>query len=158
MRKLCNVLLSVLLFVFALPFFGCKDEPAPKPQPEHATFYNIEKAYENGWISDKDLLTVAADYNEDYSIVKHRVTPQITVEKVDEIKRCYLEKKANRPNGKLNSIEFERYLGVYDDFYVVQLEDTFIQRDILYIPEYEEYTIGKATFHDYRPNLYLWYE
>ncbi len=155
MKKLCNAMIAALLFVFALSFVGCKEEPATKPQPEHNTLYSIDTVYKNGWLDAEDWQTLAAYHAEDYDTIKNDISATVTVEKLDEIRRCYLTQKMNDPDGALNSVDLSHYYGEYNGFYAAVMMPEGI--DEPFMPS--DYTVGDVTLLNCRKSyFYFWYE
>ena len=130
MKKIKIALIALFLgiaMVFGVA--GCNKEPAKSPKEEETmgTFYTLQEAYDNGWLTKADLMSIAYYHNggqiyneeimsEDYEPAPK--TPEILSKNVDLAIRQTLVNDLNKEYDSdsfvLNNIVICAYYGTYN--------------------------------------------
>ena len=120
------------------------------------TFYTMEEAYENGWLTQEDILSIAYYYNqgtdgneelmgENYA-PKPMVPETLDEERVNQIKRTYLNEVIAMPEGTFEHVIIRAYYGTYHENIVIHITDDYHGYDYVFEPEHE---IGGVLFYHY---------
>lgn len=147
MRAVC--LLLVLLCSSVIALVGCDSKPD--------NFYSLQEAYDNGWLTQEDLQSIAYYYhdtpkrnqykdNDFEPIPKQELTRQmerkIRQAHLEDFKKAFPGEKA-----RLNNVYILNYFGTYGDCIVVDVADNIpLCRDPLFIDKKE---IGNVMFYSY---------
>lgn len=146
-------ILGVIIMVCLGLFCGCVNN--------NGTFYNLQEAYDNGWLTQKDLQSIAFYYNggsSDESFIPEPKNPEILSKKTEEqIKKTYLNViKKDFPNAKTSGISIAEYYGVYNDCIAVRIKDNYYAVDIAVEPDYK---IGGVSFYNFTlSGIQIWRE
>lgn len=150
-------MISVVLFAAMILCTGCTASVG--------SFYSLDEAYENGWLTQNDLQNIAYYYHIRYggrehideSFVPDRKAPEtLSNATQNKIKRTYLNKVAEVPDGSLERVEIWQYYGSYNGCVVVAVRSDYLLIDPL---PYVDHTIGEVVFYDYSPSeIEIWRE
>ena len=98
---------------------GC----TPEQQYAVGNFYSLEEAYENGWLTRDDILRIAYYYNQgtegNEELMGENYAPEPMVpemldeERVNQIKRTYLNEVIAMPEGTFEHVIIRAYYGTY---------------------------------------------
>ncbi|HIZ24835.1 MAG TPA: hypothetical protein H9812_05140 [Candidatus Gallimonas intestinigallinarum] len=119
-------------------------------------FYSLEEAYENGWLTRDDILSIAYYYNQgaegNEALMGESYAPEPTApemldeERANQIKRTYLNDVIAMPEGTFEHVIIRAYYGTYHENIVIHITDDYHGYDYVSEPEYE---IGGVRFYDY---------
>ena len=130
------------------------------PEQQYAesigTMCSLEEAYERGLMTQEDILSIAYYYNqgtdgneelmgENYA-PKPMVPETLDEERVNQIKRTYLNEVIAMPEGTFEHVIIRAYYGTYDESVVILITDDYHGYDYVFEPEHE---IGGVWFYDY---------
>jgi len=146
-----GIALAMLFSVFALT--GCEKEE----DKTVGTFYSLQEAYDNEWITIEDLRSIAYYYsftvvdggsNNPENFEPKPKTPEALSDKTEKaIKRTYLiELQKSISEATIDDVRIADYYGTYGDCVVVNVWDDCIDYDLLFIPEQ---FIGGVLFRNY---------
>lgn len=140
MRKAKRVLIALLLgIVTVFGVAGCNKEPAGnKGEESTGTFYTLQEACDNGWLTQADLMSIAYYHNggrwhneeimsEDY--VPAPKTPEVLSKKT-ELKIKNTAAKDYRENYNINDAEADgfritEYCGTYNGCVAIMMRDDY---------------------------------
>ena len=140
MRKIINILCAVMAIVlFCCGVAGCAPRSA-------GAFYTLEEAYEEGWLTQDDLKSIAELHNNNLQYS----------EKLDEeIARFVKETAAQEArddehspfsNAKAEDFTILKYYGIYhQDCYVVMLDEPYFYFPAVEVDEWKD--ICGVSFH-----------
>lgn len=141
-----------MLFVATVLVAGC----TPEQQYAVGSFYSLEEAYENGWLTRDDILSIAYYYNQgtegNEELMGESYAPEPMVpetldeERVNQIKRTYLNEVIAMPEGTFEHVIIRAYYGTYHENIVIHITDDYHGYDYVFEPEYE---IGGVRFYHY---------
>ena len=161
MKKLVTILFALISVIcVSFSFIGCGDkQPTGQPEEEikvpievRGQFYTLKAAYDNGWLNEDDLKSIACGY---YEFYKYEENPysglfdprgELSEEIEKEIKKAYLEQIDKQPDEDLEKVNIYKYYGHYNGNYVVSVVSEFYLCDIIVDPEFE---IGGVIFKDF---------
>ena len=148
MKKIISIILaliSVICVAFALG--GCGDTNEVRGE-----FYTLKEAYENGWLNEDDLKSIACGYYDKYKYEENpyggyeRPAEELSKEMENEIKQAYLNQIAKYPDVLLDKVEISRYYGKYNGNFVVSMYSQYFMCDIIVEPEFD---IGGVIFKNF---------
>lgn len=149
MKKFISVLLSFISVIsIAYAFTGCGNETIKV----RGKFYTLEEAYNNGWLNEDDLKSIACGY---YEWRKFEENPyigmfdphkELSKENEKELKQAYLVQIDNKPDGLLDKVEIRKYFGEYNRNLIVNMYSDYYMCDILVEPEFN---IGGVIFKNF---------
>lgn len=125
---------------------------ADDPVNVRGKFYTPENAYENGWLNEGDLKSIACDYYDHYSYEENPYsgmftsTEELTEEMEAEIKQAYLEQFVELPEGDRNRVKIYHCYGIYNGNVVIGIRSNYMIIDP--VPP-EDTDIGGVIFKDY---------
>lgn len=113
--------------------------------------YNLETAYNNGYLTQDDLKSIAYYYNKETILPDFKLIPKAKLSPYVErsIKMSYLQRpsfKKDFPFATVKDIGVFDYYGTYNGYVVVKILDSLARYDLIYEPEK---MIGGVTFYDY---------
>lgn len=153
-KKMMAFAAVFVLLVAAVIVAGCG------PEQQYAepigTMCSLEEAYENGWLTQEDILSIAYYYNqgtegneelmgENYA-PKPMVPETLGEERVNQIKRTYLNEVIAMPEGSFEHVFIPAYYGTYHENIVIHITDDYHGYDYVFEPEHE---IGGVRFYNY---------
>ena len=146
MRKFLGLVLTgILLFCTIFSIAGCGEEN----DFIEGSFYSLEEAYENGWLTRKDLESIANYYRINDDVPEESLINTYGEEVVNKIKEaaveCFHTGKAGFEQVEettINDIIFEEYYGTYNSCIVLKI---WI-KDLYYPAVEEEIVIDGITF------------
>ena len=151
-KKWLAFLAACMLFVAAVLVAGC----TPEQQYAVGNFYSLEEAYENGWLTQEDILSIAYYYNQgaegNEALMGESYAPEPTApemldeERANQIKRTYLNDVIAMPDGTFEHVIIRAYYGTYHENIVIHITDDYHGYDYVSEPEYE---IGGVWFYNY---------
>ena len=154
MAKKFFVMGVAMIMVFGL-FTGCGIAKG--------SFYSLQAAYENGWLTQEDLKTLAYYWNgesDDENFTPKPKTPETLDAKTEKAMRHFhfsqsIDKREH-PFATAKGVYISNYWGVYEDCVVVGTQDNYRQVDILYL---EECIVGGVVFIKFAPSeMKVWRE
>jgi len=155
-RFLAMLLMGCLAVLTLFSFVGCGEkEPQVTVSPAKGIFYTLEEAYENGWLTKKDLKSIAYYYNNYHNDQapepNFKLIPkqELSKEKIEEMKRAYLQQnyiQASHPNATTDHVTVFQYYGTYNGNCVTFMLDDLFGYDLHFEAEKE---IGGSIFYDY---------
>ena len=150
MTKRLNRIIFLVVIVMALSFTACT-----KPE---GSFYTLNEAYDNGWLTTEDLKSTAFYYRGDADtgfVAKPKNPETLSAETESAIKQAYLEVlKERKPEATIDNVWIAEYYGTYGDVVVVKVWDDCFMYDLIFIPEV---TIGGVLFRNYSEReVYVW--
>ena len=126
---------------------------ADEPVEVRGELYTMEQAYENGWLTEDDLKSIACSYydgtylsNENPYSGMYTSTEELTEEMETEIKQAFLNQVVNFAEGNRDRVDIKRYYGTYNGNVVVTIASNYICFDHNIEPEAE---VGGVIFKDY---------
>ena len=153
-KKLLACVAAGLPLVAAVLVAGCT--PEQQYAASVGNFYSLEEAYENGWLTQEDILSIAYYYNQgtdgNEELMGENYAPNPMVpetldeERVNQIKRTYLNEVIAMPEGTLEHVIIRAYYGTYDESVVIDITDDYHGYDYVFEPEHE---IGGVLFYHY---------
>ncbi|MBE7078780.1 MAG: hypothetical protein E7380_02830 [Clostridiales bacterium] len=155
MRKFLGLVLTgMLLFCTIFSIVGCREE---KDLIE-GSFYSLEEAYENGWLTEENLEDIAGYHNNGIQYPE-RLNEEILVRiKTDWAKKLREDKTNPISNVTADEINVYKYYGTYGDCVVIMLDYSLAEYPAEYIPSTIE--IGGITFNFSHPRyisqLVIW--
>ena len=115
------------------------DENQTNEQPIDAggQFFNLEEAYNKGYLSEDNLKGIARDfyfnYHNFFDENPYRgvfgSTATLTDKIEAELKRAYLEQVVGLAEGDINKVEIIQYYGFYNDNFIVSIVSSYFQYD-----------------------------
>ena len=146
MRKLLLVLLSLISVIcMAFSFGGCSEEQQKEVvDGEMGKFYSLQEAYDNSWISKKNLKAIAKYHN------KSKTYPvALTDEEETAIKEAAAREVSsdarNRPDAKAEDFVILKYYGNYNGYYAIIIQDTTTLAPAVMIDDW--ISIGDVKIH-----------
>lgn len=149
MKKILIILSAILAAVLlCCGIVGCTSQP-------DGTFYSLDEAYTNGWLSQDDLKNIAYYYHTQHGETEHidesftptPKTPETLSEEVQKkIKRTYLNDVLDMPDGSLDRVIIHNYFGTYNGNIVLHISDDYNGYDYVFDPVHE---IGGVSFYEY---------
>ena len=138
---------------------GCKEqEPTGK-------FYDLEEAYNNGWLLQEDLKNIAyyfhtytnqEEKNDIAFLAKPKIPGYLDNQTVKKIKMSYLNSVLNLKDGSCDRVDIYYYYGVYGDCITVGITDDYNVYDKVVLPEYE---VGEVVFYRFSiSDIRIWRE
>ena len=125
---------------------------ADEPVEVRGKLYNLEQAYENGYLNEGDLKSVACSYYDCYFWFEenpysgmYTSTEELTEEKETEIKQAYLEQNFAATDVYRDYVNIYHYYGTYNGNVVVGMESSYIRYDYFTVDK----EIGGVLFKDY---------
>ena len=163
MKKLLAMLLAALLLgVGALGIAGC----GPKT---YGTFYTLQEAYDNGYLTREDLLNIAyhngdRECNES-ALQNFEPTPigELSEEISLKIRKSMAERYRDNgtfPEATAENIFIKNYLGCYNGYYAVRFTDNlFLNPEWVTDPEDYVQEVSGIKFCYYKTSMiFLWKE
>lgn len=153
MKNTRKITLVSLLAVFvvailtAICFAGCTD--TDDGIKVRGKFYILEVAYENGWLGEDDLKSIACSYNDfqekenPYSGMYEPPAEELSKDVENELKQAYLNQIAKYPEGLLENVRINYYYGTYNGNIVIRIYSDYLCIEPI---EMEEYYIGNVVF------------
>ena len=142
MNKLIKIFVSLFLgVIIAFGISGCETTDTPSgdlPEEETAgSFYTLQEAYDNGWLTQEDLMNIAYYNNggrtdneeimsEDYQPAPQ--TPEVLSEKTELKIKSTAAKEYREDNIKdvvADGFTITRYYGTYGDCVAVMMTDNY---------------------------------
>jgi len=123
------------------------------------SFYSLQEAYDNGWLTQEDLQSLAYYYNvgsNDESFVPKPKNPEsLSKETENMIIKTHLEGiKKDFPTATISDVNIAEYYGVYNDCIAISVRDNYYAIDVLVEPEY---IVGGVSFYNFTlPGLQIW--
>ncbi len=156
MRKIAKIFACLTAIVLPLSAGLCTGcSPEQRYSKSVGSFYSLDEAYENGWLTQNDLKNIAYYYHTrhgetdhvDETFIPNPKTPESLEEDIQyKIKRTYLNKIIDMPNGSFDRVAIYDYFGTYNGNIIVYISDTYHAYDYVFEQEYE---IGGVCFYDY---------
>lgn len=156
MKKRINRLMWAFLLVLLGTVILCAGcAPEQRYAKLAGSFYSLDEAYENGWLTQDDLKNIAYYFHArngeteyiDEAFAPDPKTPESLDKKTQyKIKRTYLNEIIDMSDGSFDRVDIYDYFGTYNDNIVVYISDTYHAYD--YVIE-EEHVIGGVCFYDY---------
>ena len=153
-KKLLACVAAGLPLVAAVLVAGCT--PEQQYAASVGNFYSLEEAYENGWLTQEDILSIAYYYNQGTdgneelmgeNYVPNPIVPEtLDEERVYQIKRTYLNEVIAMPEGSFEHVFIRAYYGTYHENIVIHITDDYHGYDYVFEPEHE---IGGVLFYHY---------
>lgn len=148
MKKLLCSLIIISLLVGICTLFGCTNNVGK--------FLYLDEAYENGYLTQEDLIFIAYIYNhgrdgneaiisEDYT-PNHKDPRELSNKTVNRIKQTYLSNVIGDKTVSDKYINLFAYYGTYNGAVVIGITDNYNCYDKIII---EEYKIEGVTFNNY---------
>lgn len=115
-------------------------------------FYLLEVAYDNSWLNENDLKSIACSYNDfqqkdnPYSGMYEQPTEALSNDVENELKQAYLNQIAEYPDGLLENVQINYYYGTYNGNIVIRIYSDYLCIDPMIK---EEVYIGSVTFKGY---------
>ena len=150
MKKLLSVLISLISIIcLAFAFGGCDNETAEVK----GQFYTMEEAYENHWLDEGDLKSIACCYYENdlryeenpYSGM-FTSTVELSEKMETDIKQAFLEQVVRLSEEYKDDVSIKRYFGTYNGNIVVRMYCEGVCIDHYIEPEAE---VGGVIFKEY---------
>lgn len=146
MGKVKKIIVALVLAILtAFCFAGCTDDEVKV----RGKFYSLEAAYENGWLNENDLKSIAC-YNNDfqgkdnpYSGMYEPPAEELGKDVGNELKQAYLSQIAEYPEGLLENVRINYYYGTYNGNIVIKIYSDYICIEPI---DVEEYYIGNVVF------------
>ncbi len=112
---------------------------------------NLETAFNNAWISQEHLKSIAYYYNGEVDEPAFALIPklQLSEKTVNNIKLSYMQQeyiKSVYPNATVDNARTYRYYGTYNNYAVVFILDDLFQYDLKFE---DEKIIGGVSFYNY---------
>ena len=153
-KKMMAFVAVCVPLVAAVLVAGCT--PEQQYAASVGNFYSLEEAYENGWLTQEDILSIAYYYNqgtdgneelmgENYA-PKPIVPETLDEARVNQIKRTYLNEVIAMPEGSFEHVFIRAYYGTYHENIVIHITDDYHGYDYVFEPEHE---IGGVRFYHY---------
>ena len=155
MRKFVSILLAVMsMFGVLFSFAGC-DGKTDETKETRGKIFNLFESFDNGWIDENDLKSIACLYYEAYDMHDNPYSglginlQDLDVKMEEDIKLSYREKY---PFAEPEKVTVSNY---YGEFY----ENTVIEISHVDINEYEsrEITVGGVIFKNFRRPIYIYH-
>lgn len=148
--KIIKYVLLTFILLVTVSFFGC-DFTSIEEYVSVGEFLSLETAYENGYITDRDLTVVYNRYQND----KLQVNITLDDKTANAIKKDWYHRiSANLIKDssiKESDVFIYHYFGIYDDFVVLSLSCSDSVKEIAY-----EIVVGDYVF--YSPlDIMVWY-
>mgnify|MGYP001079800777 CR=1 FL=1 len=153
MGKVKKIIVALLLsIVTAFCFTGCTDDEIKV----RGKFYVLEVAYENGWLDEDDLKSIACGYYDFFQFDKYSDYENLYSGLFDsheelnerdekEIKQAYLE-RIDHAQESIDGVEISQYYGIYNGNIVVGIICGYICYDII---TEERFEIGGVVFYNF---------
>ena len=128
---------------------GLTDENGKVEIEVKGEFCSLEVAYDNGWINEDDLKSIACSYNDfqqkenPYSGMYVQPAEELSNDVENEVKQAYLNQIAKYPDGLLENVHINYYYGTYNENIVVRIYSEYICIDPLIK---NEVYIGNVVF------------
>ena len=136
-----------LMCGFAVCAAGCGNSGKQSDgavKPEDGTFYSLQEAYRNGWLSDGDLSKIVL-YNNNDTVYPEELSASLQ----SEIKEAAAEVSSEEINGAMqieaDDINIAKYYGTYNEFAIVSVSCTKFKYKDRY--KAHDVEIGGVTFH-----------
>ncbi len=106
-------------------------------------FYNLKQAYDNGWVSEDDVKSIACHYYDIFEFEEnpysglYEIPEKLNKELENEVKQAYLEQIAKYPDGLLYDVEIYNYFGTYNGNVVAGISSCYDNFDITIEEDYE---------------------
>ena len=149
-KIISGLLAGVLLGVAAVGFAGCgndSQEPNPSDTP-HGTFYALEEAYENGYLTKSDLEQIAYYYNRE----NEAAYPDALPEKIAQAMKEDLAQENNSDEhyhgdelATADNFTIVKYLGEYHRYYVITIDSDLWSYPTMPVDYWVE--VGGVRFH-----------
>lgn len=147
MKKLLALLLSLISVIcIAFTLVGCGGIEV------RGQFCTLKQAYENGWLDEDDLKSIACGYYDfnnfeenPYSGLYKEPTENLSEDIINELKQAYLEQIDNEPEGLPEKVKISKYYGVYSGNIVVKMWSEYFMCDI----KIEDREIGGVIFKNF---------
>ena len=152
------VLSLIMVCGICLALTGCDDEISNKKIEVRGRLYLLEAAYENGWLNENDLKSIACSYNDfqqkdnPYSGLYEPPAEGLSNNVENELKQAYLNQIAEYPDGLLENVKINYYYGTYNGNIVIRIYSDYICMDPMVK---EEVYIGNVVFKSY-PDVETW--
>ena len=115
-------------------------------EPEAGTFYSLQEAFDNGWLSRGDLRNIANYYNNPNNLYPYELDDEI-VEKLKEAKAEHLRNNEFFIDFNIKAEDFKvlSYYGSYNNLIVILMNLPYVDVPDVIIDYWE--TIGGVKFH-----------
>ena len=161
-KKPISILLSLLMVIcLSVAFVGCDNKPAGEDSDEaKACIYNIDFAYERGWIDEDDLKSIACRHYEIYGTEENPYAgmftqkTEIELKAESDIKNVFCDKFNNedryesKPIIEPSDVEIVNYYGTYEGNVVAEIN----YGNAWY---FNEKQVGGVVFDDYKRDIYV---
>ena len=104
-----------------------------EPVEVKGTFYDLEDAYENGWLDEEDLKSIACEYYNWYFNYEenpysgmYTSTEELTDKMETELKQAYLKQVVGLSNGDRSRVKIYHYYGTYNGNVVVDISSNYV--------------------------------
>ena len=194
MKKILSIILTLMSVIcIAFSFGGCGEKQSGKQDNEKnrenqqtqgandkvdgdnnqsdekievkGKFYILETAYENGWLSENDLKSIACGYYELYqfdiysdyeNLYSGMFDPQgeLSKEKEKELKQAYLNQIVKESELSTDGVTIQFYYGTFNGNTVVGVLCNYFDEDKTVI---EEYVVGGVIFYSFTLDSILVY-
>lgn len=150
LKKILPILLALISTIcIAFAFGGCNKSVKVSGQ-----FYTLRQAYENGWLNEDDLKSIA-----DYHNNKKTYPIPLSNEEEVAIKETAAfevrsDERNQRPDAGAEEFFISEYYGVYNDCYAVIIDDSYVM-----FPGIDDYweNIGDVSIHYLTPvKIKIW--
>ena len=152
-KKCLSVILAFAAGIAAVCCTGCS--PEQRYAKSVGSFYSLDEAYENGWLTQTDLKNIAYYFHTqggDAERVDETFTPSPkSPEMLDEdtqnkLRRTYLDEVIDMPEGSFTRVFLSDYYGTYNACVAVNITDDYHAYD--YVIE-AEHSVGGVCFYNY---------
>lgn len=115
-------------------------------------YYLLQTAYDNGWLNEDDLKSIACYYNDfqkkdnPYSGMYVPPAEGLSEDVENELKQAYLNQIAEYPDGLLENVQINYYYGTYNGNIIIKIRSYYIFIEPI---EKEEFYIGNVVFKSY---------
>ena len=152
MKKILSILLAIISTIcITFAFVGCGTVEVS------GSFYTIKQAYDNGWLNEDDLKSIACGYYEffqfsvytDYeNLYSGMFDPheELSKTKEKELKQAYLVQIVKAPDSSIDGVEIAQYYGTYNENIVVGILSDYIKADKIVE---EKFIVGNIVFNKF---------
>lgn len=142
MKKLFGIFIALILaVVMVFGVAGCNKKPAEKsPEEEESkgTFYSLQEAYDNGWLTRADIMSIAyyknrgRTYNEEIMSEDYEPLPKVpevlsnlTELKIKSTAAKEYREKYNMQYAEADGFTITEYCGTYNGCVAVMMRDVY---------------------------------
>ena len=129
MKRLLSLLLSLISVIcIACAFGGCIGNNKDRVRGKFCT---LKQAYENGWLDEDDLKSIACCYNSAYKDnpyigLYEEPSDKLSVKTENELKQAYLEQIVKDTSLSIDGVRVNKYYGTYKDNVVVKIYSDYM--------------------------------